>query len=279
MRIHSRSRKNRRREGGQSLVELALMLFPLMLLSLMAIDGGGLFLAWIGINGVSREAANYAAVHPTAWGSPGNATQRTHYASIITNGATSGRCTLENPSATPVPAFPSGTTVGGPGNANFAVVDTRCRFTFITPLINQITGGGVWISSRTAIPIRAGTLSGIALGSQPPIPSFTPTPSPTPVPTPPPPTPEPSGSPQPTSSAPASPTPSPTPACDPVPNFVNTVVRGNAQSVWTAARFTGQITFSPGNISAFPSTALIGGQSLVAGAVVPCNSDITLTKN
>ena len=266
--IRRGSTKNRRRQRGQSTVELALMLFPLLLLSLLAIDGGGLFLAWIGMNGVSREAANYAAVHPTAWGSPGDATVRSEYADIITSGATSGRCTLENPGTAPVPAFPGGTTVGAAGTVNLAVAQTRCRYGFITPLVNQISGGGIWLTTTTSIPIRAGIIAGVPMSSGIPIPSYTPTPPPTPEPTI-----DPSASPS------ESPSPSPTPACDPVPDFVNRVQRGNAQAVWTAARFTGPVTFSPNQLNAFPATAMVGGQSLVAGATVPCSSAITLTKN
>lgn len=240
----------KRRQHGQSTVELALMLLPLLMLSLLAIDGGGFFLAWIGMNGVAREAANFAAVNPTAWGTPGDATAQAHYASIIRNGATSGRCALQNPPATPVPTFPTGTTVGAAGTVNLAVSQTRCRYTFITPLINQISGGGIWLTTTSSIPIRAGILAGVPISSSVPIPS-----------------------------PPASPSPSATPACDPVPDFVNKVLRGNAAAVWTAARFTGSVSFTPPNEQGFPSTAYVGGQSLVAGAIVPCTSNITLTKN
>ncbi len=261
MPFRRRSTTNRR-QRGQSTVELALMLLPLLMLSLLAVDGGGLFLAWIGMNGVSREAANFAAVHPTAWGTPGDATAQARYASIIRNGAAADRCALADPAATPVPMFPTGTTVGAAGTVNLAVAQTRCRYTFITPLINQMSGGGIWLTTTTSIPIRAGTIAGVPVSSSIPIPSSTPTPVPTTTPTP-----------------STSPTPSPTPACDPVPEFVNKVLRGNAAAVWAAARFTGSVSFSPDNINAFPTTSLVGGQSLVAGAVVPCTSNITLTKN
>jgi hypothetical protein len=201
-------------------------------------------------------------VHPTAWTSPGDANARAQFASIITGGTNANRCQLENPSSTPVPTFPNGTTVGGAGAVNVAVAQTRCRYTFITPLLNQATGGGMWLTATTAIPIRAGTIAGLPISSAIPIPSSSPTP-----------TPGPTASPDPSAS------PTPTPVVCIVPNFVNVDTRGSAPATWAAALFTGTITFSPSNLSAFPLTAKIGGQSLVVGSQPGCTSSVTLTKN
>ena len=72
------------------------------------------------------------------------------------------------------------------------------------------------------------------------------------------------------------PTPVPTPAppvfCT-VPDFANTN-SANAQGTWTLASFTGTITYEP----AIPPQFKIRWQSLTAGTIVSCTSNITLQR-
>src|SRR2546427_3478815 len=58
--LHGRTR-------GQSLVEFALVLPIIMLLTLAALDFGRVYLGYINLQNMSRIAANFAANNPTAW--------------------------------------------------------------------------------------------------------------------------------------------------------------------------------------------------------------------
>jgi Flp pilus assembly protein TadG len=57
--------RGRPREGGQALVELALILPLLLLLLVGALDLGRLFYTYIGVVDGAREGASYAMTHPT----------------------------------------------------------------------------------------------------------------------------------------------------------------------------------------------------------------------
>ena len=329
--------RRRQRQRGQSVVEFSAILFPLIFITLLAIDGGGVFLAWIGMNGLSRDAASVAATHPTAWGTPGDDVAKAQFEAIVSSGTTLSRCPLPT-GTTVLPSFPSGTAVGASGVVNTAVVRVRCRYTFVTPFLNDLAGGGMWVDATTSMPIRVGAIAGVPISSSVPIPTPEPTPTATLEPTP---TPTATVNPSPTGTVNPSPTVSvcvvpdflngatrgdaaglwsgagfsTTPTFDPsstssfpstlriggqslaagssqscnaaivlkpacvVPNFVNNVARTNAQSVWAAAFFTTNVKFSPDNLAAFPGNAMVGGQSLVAGALPGCAALITLTKN
>jgi Flp pilus assembly protein TadG len=56
----------RRREGGQSLAELAMLLPVLMLILLGSFDLGRAFSVWMALANGSREGARYACLYPTA---------------------------------------------------------------------------------------------------------------------------------------------------------------------------------------------------------------------
>ncbi|CAN5198868.1 hypothetical protein BH23CHL9_BH23CHL9_04040 [soil metagenome] len=68
----------------------------------------------------------------------------------------------------------------------------------------------------------------------------------------------------------APPGPPPVPPCK-VPSFVNTL-KANSQATWTAAEFTGAITYQGGQWT------VIGKQDLVGGSYVACSSSIKLSK-
>jgi hypothetical protein len=105
----------------------------------------------------------------------------------------------------------------------------------------------------------------------------TPTPTPSPSPTPtatqtPTPTPSPTATPEPSSTPAATATPTSTPAQCSVPNFVGTPRLNLAQSIWTNAGFTTNVT------TVGPMGHQITGQSLPAGYIGSCTTTtITIT--
>lgn len=231
---------------GQGLVEFAMILPVLMLMLLLAIDFGRVFFGWVGLANASRIGASYAAAHPDAWGTPGDATQRDSYSDQILADANALNCNL--PGILPDPVFPSGTDLGMP-----AQVTLTCNFSLITPLVSQILGNTITISADSIFPIRAGLA-----------PFSAPTPSPTPTPTPSPtPTPDPSASPG------SSATPAPTPVPCFAPSFIGDKV-GFAgapnpllQVKWAAEGFTTTLVIvRPPNSNYTIQTQgpLVGGQ-------------------
>ena len=226
---------------GQGLVEFAMILPVLMLALLLAIDFGRVFFGWVGLANASRIGASYAAGHPQAWGTPGDATQRDSYLDQILADANALNCSL--PGTIPDPAFPNGTELGDP-----AQVTLTCDFSLITPLVSNILGNSITISADSIFPIR----DGLALGG----PGATATPTPTPSPTPSP-TPDPSA------------TPAPTPVPCYAPSFIGDRVGFAAapnpllQIKWAAEGFTTTLVITrPPNSNYTIQTQgpLVGGQ-------------------
>lgn len=225
---------------GQGLIEFALIVPVLMLVLLLALDFGRVFFGWVGLTNATRIGANYAANHPTAWDTPGNATEQASYEAQILADAGALNCTL--PGTIPDPVFANGTSL-----ADSAEVTLSCTFSLITPLVSQILGGTVTISAESVFPVRAG-LAGVA-----PISTVAPTPSAIPTPTA-----APSGS------------PAPTPRqCD-VPSFVGARVN-EVQSDWSAAGFTTTvIVIRPpnGNYTVTAQSPAVGGQPVDCATTV-----------
>jgi hypothetical protein len=238
------SRSDRR---GQALVEMAIILPVLLLLVLMALDFGRVFFGWVGLTNASRIGASYAAAHPTAWGTPGNATQRAHYEDQIRADANALNCVL--PETIPAPVFASGTDL-----RDEAQVTLTCEFSMITPLVSQIVGGTIAIRAESIFPIRSGFIGGIPVSST---------------------LPSPSGSPS--SSVDPSVTPAPTPKECKAPGFTDDSVgvRGNPnpalQTKWEQAGFTTRLLITrPPN-----QNYTVGSQSpLVGGQWGPCDTTI-----
>jgi Flp pilus assembly protein TadG len=260
--------RNRRRWRGQSLVEFALVLPVLLLLLLIGLDFGRVFLGWVELNNVVREAANFASDHPTAWNTVNpDATAQARYTALVTNDARAINCVM--PNTVPAPTFQNGPN--GPNLIGQPVtVSISCDFHLITPIIGNIVGNPLKVSASSTFPIRFGVIAGIPVQAVIPTPTPTPTAVPTPTPTP-----APTATPTPT------PTPTPNPDC-PVPNFNHSIRAVDAQTAWTAAGFTTQVLFSP----AFPaippaSGGTITGQSIPKtppGPQVNCTTTaITLT--
>ena len=260
-----------RREIGQSLAEFALTVPMALMMVLFGLDFGRVFLGWVALNQAAREAANYAAMNPTAWTLPYNLSAQAEYARLVTTEADDINCTLQTPLLEP--DFPSGTGIGAP-----AEVELHCSFSLLTPLIGALIGNPIPVSASSAFPVRSGNIEGVpaasVLPSATPAPTAAPTPTPTAAPTPTPtPTPGPGATPTPT------PTPTPPPTPTPVPTPPSCTVisliddqSNKAQADWFGAGFSGSVIFVP----LVPPNYRIQWQSLTVGASVPCTSGVTV---
>ena len=72
---------------GQSLAEFVMTVPMALLMVLFGLDFGRVFLGWVALNSAAREAANYAAMNPTAWSIPYNYTVQAEYARLVTTEA------------------------------------------------------------------------------------------------------------------------------------------------------------------------------------------------
>lgn len=253
------------REGrrGQSLTEFALTLPVVLLLVLFGLDFGRVFLGWVTLTNAVREAANFAAMNPSAWGSEPNFAIQAEYARLVTTETADANCTMPVP--LPDPTFPSGTTLGSPAD-----VSITCHFSLITPVISNILGNAIAVTASSAYPVRSGIIEGV------PTPSPSPTPTPTPAPTPTPtagPSATPGPTPAPTPTPSAAPTATPAPTCI-VPNLVS--IRTNqATNHWSQAGFVaGNLVFSP--LVGPGNNYTIKAQSLLAGTSVACTAAMTV---
>jgi hypothetical protein len=250
-----RPRRFRLDPRGQGLVEFAISLPVVLLMILFGVDFGRVFLGWITLTNAVREAANFAAINPTAWDLPGSPAARDEYARLINAEAADINCAL--PATLPDPTFPNGTEIGSP-----AVVAITCEFGLITPLIGNIVGNPLAVSSSAAFPIRSGPIAGTPVGGT------LPSPGPSAA------SPEPPASVDPSQSI--APTPSaiitPVPQC-PVPDLVTGTLRTNqAAQAWSGAGFTSTLQFSP----LVPKHYDIADQSLTVGTFEPCTAVMTV---
>lgn len=248
-------RRARRRATGQSLVELALVLPVLLLIVLVAIDFGRVFFGYVTLTNATRIGANYAASHPTAWGTPGDATQRDEYEELILRDTDVANCDLVG-GTPPAPTFTDGSDTDTPDSStdvgDRVDVGLSCTFRPLTPIISAVVGSNVVLSANAEFPIRAGSILGV------PIPPAV-TPGPTAVPTP---TPGPG----------ATPTPTPVP-CIIVPDLVNpapeTVAQARAE--WSAAGFSG--SFSPNG----QNSRTVLSQSVAPGSCLAPTTSVSVT--
>jgi Flp pilus assembly protein TadG len=253
---------------GQSLTEFAITIPFVLLLVLFGVDFGRVFLGWLTLSNATREAANFAAMNPSAWTAPANLSVQAAYTNLVRNEAAQVNCALQSP--IPPPTFPSGTGIGEP-----VVVKITCAFSLITPVISRLIGSPLSVSATAAFPIRSGLIDDIPAATDTPSPSPSPTPAPTATPGP---TLTPNPSPTPTPDPTPTPTPTPAPSATPVPTCIvpNLI---NAQSTaasngWTHAGFiSSNLIFSP----LVPPNYKIGHQSRAADTTVPCSSTMTVT--
>ena len=236
---------------GQSLVEFAISAPVVLFMVLFGIDFGRVFLGWVTLTNAVREAANFAALNPTAWTSPANATIIAEYERLITTESAGSNCTLPTP--IPDPTFPTGTDVGSP-----AVVAITCRFSLITPVIGNVLGSDIPVSASIAFPIRSGVIAGVPTSSGGALPTvgatFVPTPSIAPT-----------------------PSPAPTPTATPVP--MCTVPQLVGQRAVQAAKDWKDAGFIPANLIFQPlvgsGNPRVTGQTLSANTSVLCTSWMT----
>ena len=149
---------------GQSLVEFALVLPVLLLIVLIGLDFGRSLLAWVGLNNSARIAANYASLHPDAWGSPGNATYRAQYADLVTNDFQNSGCAAPTPIPTPAFLYAGSTALGAR-----ASVSLPCDLPLVTPLIGAFFPSGVPITGGAVFAVRGGIIVGSGGGGSAPV--------------------------------------------------------------------------------------------------------------
>ncbi len=241
-----------------------------LLMILFGLDFGRVFLGWVALNSAAREAANYAAMNPTAWTIPYNLAVVEEYERLVETEASNINCNLMNPIASPT--FPSGTSIGAP-----ASVVLTCQFDLITPFIAIITGNPIPVSASSAFPVRAGLIESVPIETPSPAPTASPTPAVSVEPTA---TPEPTPTldPAATPAAPTptpDPTPTPTPTPSPTPPTCTVISLLNQQTnrvatKWLEAGFTGSVIFSP----LVPPHYRVAWQSLTVGSTVLCTSGI-----
>ena len=158
-------RRRRKRSRGQSVVEFALVVPVLLLLTLTAIDFGRVYLGWINVQQMTRIAANQAAEHASVWATPGDPTgQKAKYQAKVKNDARLINCTLPNP--LPDPVISGGTELGAP-----VVVGLSCQFKLITPIISNVLGGTILVSAETMYPVKEGVVATVPGGGAPIIPA------------------------------------------------------------------------------------------------------------
>jgi Flp pilus assembly protein TadG len=140
---------------GQSLVEFALVLPVLLLITLIAVDFGRVYLGWINLQNMARIGANYAANNATSMqpGAPGYATAITQYANQITSDASATNCPLA-PGQPAAPVF-TGTSLG-----DRASVTLTCRFHVITPIISFIVGSDLNVTVSSVFPVKSAIVEG-----------------------------------------------------------------------------------------------------------------------
>jgi len=174
-RRRTRSIDRHRRRRGQSLVEFAIVLPILLLLTLVALDFGRVYLGWINLQSMSRIAANLAANNPTAWQGGGDANVQAKYQNQIRNDAAATNCKLPLSGGVQTAPAPVFADTGGNGASDdigdSATVDLSCTFDLITPGIKNIVGGSITVSASSVFPVKSGMTAtgggGGAVGTAP----------------------------------------------------------------------------------------------------------------
>jgi PKD repeat protein len=170
------------RSRGQSLVEFALVLPIILLLTLAALDFGRIYLGYINIQNMARIAANYAADNPDAWDALAQTTDAeklVSYQNQILGDASATNCDLpvvSGKKTAPAPTFSDANADGTYEIGDTAHVSLTCTFHVITPVIANIVGGSIQVSASSVFPIKtAMTSSGAGYGGPipPPVAAFT----------------------------------------------------------------------------------------------------------
>lgn len=223
---------------AQSLVEFALVLPLILMLVLGGVDFGRVFFGSVALTNASRVGANYAALHPHAWDTPGNASERAEFAAQIRREADAAaiKCTL--PASLPAPVFPSGKLMGDP-----VLVRLSCQFSLIFPFMSTVLGGPVTAHAESVFPIRSGCAGCPSAGASP---SGAPTPEPTPV-----------------------------PPCTTFVPDMRTFTLAGARNRWTTAGFTGAFTPNGHNTEVVLTQTTTPGSN--PGDCIPPTSTVNVT--
>ncbi len=167
-----RRHQTREKSRGQSLVEFALTLPVILLLTLIALDFGRVYLGYINLQNMARIASNFAANNPDAWDATPNTDEQAQYRNQILADATATNCRLPQSGGSPVIPDPAYTDTNGDGNAlglgDSVSVALSCTFDIITPGISNILGGSVAVSASADFPVKTG-LTAIATGGPGPV--------------------------------------------------------------------------------------------------------------
>ena len=151
---------------GQSLVEFALVLPIMLLLTLTALDFGRIYLGWINLQTMARAAGNFAANNPEAW-LTNNTAKITEYRNLVLNDAAASNCEL-TPAVPADPTFQDGNGDGTTtGIGDRATAAFTCTFTLITPIISNIVGATVPVSASAVFPVKNGQFAAGGGGSGP----------------------------------------------------------------------------------------------------------------
>lgn len=166
------------RSRGQSLVEFALILPIILLLTAIALDFGRVYLGYVNLQNMARIAANFAANNPTAWSGMGDAKAQTKYQNQIVADASASNCvlpTVSGKATAPAPVFTDEDGDGLPEIGDTAKVSLSCTFGVITPFISNVLGGSLQVSASSVFPVKAGmsATSPAATPGPPPVAAFT----------------------------------------------------------------------------------------------------------
>jgi PKD repeat protein/Flp pilus assembly protein TadG len=155
------ARHKRERSRGQSLVEFALVIPILLILTSIALDFGRVYLGYINLQNMSRIAANFAANNPSAWDATPDTEVQAKYRNQILADAAATNCTLpvdgSGHAVVPTPTF---TDTNGNGLTtdlgDTARVQIGCTFGVITPGVTNIVGGTVQVAAASSFPVKSG---------------------------------------------------------------------------------------------------------------------------
>ncbi len=154
-------------------MEFVIILPVLLLLLLIAIDFGRVFATYVDVNNAAREAAAYAAFNPTdGSGITAYATHEKNVQGQGGEGTLSVSTACHNPSGS---VLDCAATPGGAGTGNTITVTASERFTFLTPFIGNLFGGGIDLqsSSTAAVLVLASSGGDTWNCGTPPVPAFT----------------------------------------------------------------------------------------------------------
>lgn len=152
---------------GQTLVEFALVLPVLALLTVMSLDFGRVFFGWVALQNSARIAADRGATTADDWADSSDATVRSQYEQAVENDLRAINCSYP---AIPDPTFTDANADGDNyGLGDKVSVTLTCSFDLLTPLAMDVLGGPVALSADAHFRIQKTIMPDV-----PPAPSLPP---------------------------------------------------------------------------------------------------------